>query len=350
MVKRLLFIVVGLSASLLHAATLRVGQEGHSTIAGALGDAEPGDTVFVAAGAWSVPEGVTISKDGVVLRGAGAEQTRLDGEEKAYAVVKVNAQGVVVTGFTIAGGSSHGVYLNEENGAHVHHNVITENGDRGILLGMGKPYAKIDHNTFYDNKVSAIYTYRDEPKTAITNNVMVGNSRSIVVDADSNRMTVKYNCFWNQSNDSAWVKKHKTNMKVDPKFVNAGSDFRLAEGSPCLGKGESGSNVGALGKTDGKSLPAPQTGENLGRYMVAVFTSDTETGESLLEELRAAGFTNDESYVEHWTIDNGRIAYGAASKEALRRVGAAVRMVYGIELEESEMFDEDDFDIYVEIP
>jgi hypothetical protein len=241
------------------AKTIEVGSDAQYTDIQAAADAaSDGDTVSVAAGYYEVPAGIEVSTDDVTLQGAGADQTILDGDDSAYAVVSIKAGNVTVTGFTLKGGSSHGVYVNEQNYGNIHHNVITGNSDRGILLGSGEPYAVIDHNTFANNKVSAIYSYRDEPRTRFTNNIVYENGRSIVTDYDSSNMTIKWNCFYGQSNDSVAAASSKTNILKDPVFVDGVlGDFHLKDGSPCLGAGQNGTDIGALGT--GKNPVISQT-------------------------------------------------------------------------------------------
>jgi hypothetical protein len=333
------------------AKTLNVGPGAEYTdIQTALDAASSGDVVGVAAGYYNVPEGLEIKENNVTLKGAGAEQTILDGQEKAYAVVKVGAEGVTVTGFTLQNGSSHGAYISESNWGNIHHNVITGNIDRGILLGSGSPHAIIDHNTFANNKVSAIYAYTDEPKTKFTNNVVYENGRSIVTDSTMSHMTVKYNCFWGQSNDSEATRTSKTNFRADPLFVDATSDFHLQDGSPCLAKGEKESNIGALGTGTNPVIEKLKEQTDGAKYRVVVFANDQDMGEKVLAVVKAAGFANDESYVSDEPNDDANIKYGAADKEDIKTMRKLVSVLYEGKIEESDDFDSDDYDVFINLP
>jgi len=74
------------------AKTLNVGAGAeYSSIQTALDAASSGDVVSVAAGYYKVPDGVEVKANNVTLKGAGAEQTFLDGEGDAYTVVKISA-------------------------------------------------------------------------------------------------------------------------------------------------------------------------------------------------------------------------------------------------------------------
>jgi hypothetical protein len=333
------------------AKTLNVGPGAEYTdIQTALDSASSGDVVSVAAGYYNVPDGVEVKRNNVTLKGAGAEQTFLDGVRKAYAVVKIDAQGVTVTGFTLQNGSSHGAYVSGTNWGNIHHNVITGNIDRGILLGSGTPHAIMDHNTFANNTISAIYAYTDEPKSKFTNNIVYENGRSIVTDSTISHMTVKYNCFWGQSNDSEATRTSKTNFRADPLFVDPAGDFHVQEGSPCLGKGEKDSNIGALGTGTNPIIEKPAAAKTTGVYKIVVYANDEDLGKKVLDVLIAGGFGNSESYVSEDPNDDANIKYGAASKEDVKAMRKLVGAFYDHKLEVKEEFDEDDYDVFINLP
>jgi hypothetical protein len=349
---RILIIAAALLCVLPVAAkTLNVGPDAeYKSIQTALESASAGDVVSVAAGYYKVPDGVEVKANNVTLKGAGAEQTYLDGEGDSYSVVKISAEGVTVTGFTLQNGSSHGAYVSGTNWGNIHHNVIAGNSDRGILLGSGAPHAIIDHNTFANNKVSAIYSYTDNPKTKFTNNVVYENGRAIVTDSTMSHMTVKYNCFWGQSNDSEATRTSKTNFRADPLFVDATSDFHLQEGSSCLAKGEKESNIGALGTGTNPVIEKLKQEVDGAKYRVVVFANDQDMGEKVLAVVKAAGFANDESYLSDEPNDDANIKYGAASKEDIKAMRKLVSVLYDGKIEESDDFDSNDYDVFINLP
>jgi hypothetical protein len=333
------------------AKTLNVGPGAeYTSIQTALDAASTGDVVSVASGCYLVPEGVEIKADNVTLKGAGADRTILDGENEAYAVVKLGAKGVTVTGFTLENGSSHGAYVTDDNWGYIQNNVIAANIDRGILLGSGTPHAVIDHNTFANNKVSAIYSYSDDPKTKFTNNVVYENGRAIVTDSTMSHMTVKYNCFWGQSNDSEATRTSKTNFRADPLFVNTASDFHLQEGSPCLGKGEKESNIGALATGTNPVIEKPKEKAGGAAYRVVVFANDQDLGEKVLGVIKAAGYAKDESYVTDEPNEDASIKYGAAGSDDIEAIHKLVSVLYDGDIEESNDFDSDDYDVFINLP
>ena len=333
------------------AKTLNVPSTEYTDISSALAAASDGDVVSVAAGYYEVPDGIDIETDNVTLKGAGADQTILDGLEKAYAVVSVKAKGVTVTGFTLENGSSHGFYVNESDHGTLSYCVVTGCQDRGMLLGSGKPYAIIDHNTFANNKVSTIYSYRDDPRTKFTNNISYDNGRSIVTDSTMSHMTIKYNCFYGGTNDSLPLATSKTNIDEDPVFVDETGDFHLEDGSPCLGAGKDGSNIGALGKGKNPVIEKPKTVvKATGIYKVVVYANDEDLGKKVLDVLTAGGYASDESYVTEDPNDDANIKYGAASKDDVKAMRKLVGAFYDGKLEEKEEFDEDDFDVFINLP
>jgi len=333
------------------AKTINVGPGAEYTdIQTALDAASSGDVVSVAAGYYNVPDGIEVKKNNVILKGAGADRTILDGHGDAYSVVKLGAEGVTVTGFTLENGSNHGAYVSDSNWGTISDNVITENNDRGILLGSGTPHAVIDHNTFANNKVSAIYSYTDDPRTKFTNNIVYENGRSLVTDSMMSHMTVKYNCFWGQSNDSEATRTSKTNFRADPLFVNSSSDFHLQDGSPCLGKGEKESNIGALGTGVNPVIEKPASKDNGGQYRVVIFTNDQDLGEKILGVINAAGYAQDESYVTDEPNDDANIKYGAASGDDIKAIRKLVSALYDGKVDVSNEFDSDDYDVFINLP
>jgi len=333
------------------AKTLNVGPGAkYTSIQTALDSASAGDVVSVAAGYYNVPDGIELKTDNVTLKGAGAEQTILDGMDKAYAIVSARAKGVTVTGFTLQNGTSHGFYISEDNYGTLSYCVVAGNKDRGILLGSGEPYAVLDHNTFANNRVSTIYSYRDDARTKFTNNISYENGRAIVTDSTVTHMTIKYNCFYGGTNDSEAARTSKTNFLADPLFVDATEDFHLLEGSPCLSKGEKKSNIGALGKGKNPVIEKPTAKKTSGVYKIIVYANDEDLGQKVLDVLVAGGFGNSESYVGDGPDDDANIKYGAATRDDVKAMRKLISVFYDGKLEEQEEFDSDDYDVSINLP
>ena len=342
-----------LAVSATTATVLSVGLlEDYDDISSALGEATPGDTIQVAAGTYDASTEIEIGIPRLVLLGEDPATTFLDGEEEAFAVVNVRAPGVVISGFTVRNGSSHGVYLNDTNWAVIDNNVIADNGDRGILLGMGKPWALITSNTFVNNKVSAIYAYLDQPRTKIVNNIIVDNRRGIVTDSGHlQRMTVDYNCFWGQKSDSAQVQVGKGNILAEPMFADtAQRDFHLRSGSPCIGKGENGKTIGAPGLAPPAPRPGPTLSTDRAAFRIVVFSSDTLLGQKVLTSLRNAGFTNGQNYVTTRPNVYANIKYGEPAEALVDTVINLVAGHYQSPLKRESTRSNTDLDIFINLP
>jgi len=108
--------------------------ENYSTIQAAVDAANPGDTIQVASGIYF--ENVKVGKS-VKIVGEGSETTIIDGNG-TDTVVRVTADGVVISGFTIQRGVKDyrycpGIYLYGSSGATISNNVVSNNS-YGILL------------------------------------------------------------------------------------------------------------------------------------------------------------------------------------------------------------------------
>lgn len=144
-----------------------------STIGAALAAANPGDVIEVAAGTYAPSTNgetypLTVTKDNLVLQGAGMGLTILDAEGTSRVVNWEASTGGRVTGFTIRGG-------------------LADTGG-GLRVGNGAP--EVDGNLFVDNgagvRGAAIYVIRQALPTAtpwIHHNVMWNNYDSTPADA-----------------------------------------------------------------------------------------------------------------------------------------------------------------------
>ena len=151
---------VVLVTSVAAAGVRRVPQD-HTTITAALAAAMPGDTVRVAAGAYSPAANgesfpLVLSKGGVVLLGAGAEATVLDAQATAAVVRHTASPAGRVSGFTITGGrAAEGGGVQVISGdLELDHNRLVSNGASvggAALSAHGSAAPWIHHNVFLDN-------------------------------------------------------------------------------------------------------------------------------------------------------------------------------------------------------
>ncbi len=221
------------------------GSGDYRKINDAIENASEGDVIFVKPGTYY--EKVEIETDNIALIGAGPGKTIIDADGE-YSAVDINADGCIVSGFTLTGASSHGIYVGDGH-HHIHHCLITDNDDRGIYLSnlFGDGSALIEFCTIVDNKVSGIYSIDDNPKTIIRYCIITGRGRGIVSDENKEGMTITYNVLKNKSTNFDRVKRGKGNIEADPLFVNPKKgDYRLKKGSPAINIDGKGNNAGCF--------------------------------------------------------------------------------------------------------
>lgn len=223
------------------------GTAEYETISDAIDDASDGDVILVRPGIYEEEVELDESTDNLTLVGQDPAKTIIDADGE-YAAVTLAGGNHRVSGFTIRGGDSHGIYVRD--GQHqIDHCLIIANSDRGIYASTmaGNPAVNVDHCTIVENKVSGLYIVRDNPKTSITNSIIAFNGRGIVCDRNEGKMTVNNNCLFNNGENLDRVPKGKGNIEQDPQFVNrSAGNYRLKKSSPCIGKASDGSNIGCF--------------------------------------------------------------------------------------------------------
>jgi len=118
----------------------------YPTIQEGIDAANPGDTVMVEPGTYV--ENITISKDGIMLQGSGADVTIIDGGNSGSVIKMSGVSDVTISGFTITNGLGDGEdYQGNDNGGGIavyecsnitiQNNVITQNRVIGGLADGG---------------------------------------------------------------------------------------------------------------------------------------------------------------------------------------------------------------------
>lgn len=221
------------------------GKADYRTIQEALDAAGDGAVILVKPGTYVEEVKFPSGRKRITLAGSGPDKTVVDAGD-AYAAVKLAGDGHRVTGLTLRGAKSHGVYV--ADGSHrIDRCLIAGNGDRGIYLSsmFGDGRARIDHCTIVANDVSGIYDANEKPGTKVTNSIVARNARGIAVDGDRDEsIAVTYCCLRNESNTGDSF-SGTGNITEDPQFVNpAKGNYRLKPGSPCKGTASDGSDMG----------------------------------------------------------------------------------------------------------
>ena len=289
------------------AATTRRVPEDYARIVEALGASQAGDTVRVAAGMYSPatnlePFPIVLANPGVCLIGAGAEACTLDAAQSG-SVVRCDAPGVRVSGFTLTGGNAtrgggvdieagdaqvdhdrilgnaavergsgiyaapgttpwihhdvvwgsrdaqpaapgdpHGVQLTGAN-ALVEFNTIGRGDSNGLIVESGAE-PTIRNNLFYQNGSATLHRGRGicalgGPGTVIRDNLFYGNFLAAIL---VQVISSYQDLTAQQANDANPGDGILENLDADPAFLLADSvDVHLTAGSPAIDAGYTGS-------------------------------------------------------------------------------------------------------------
>jgi pectin methylesterase-like acyl-CoA thioesterase len=234
----------------LPAADITVAEDGsgdYETIGEALDEASEDDVILIKPGVYK--EEIEIDEDAgpFTLVGEDPATTVIDADGE-YAALTLKSSGNHISGLTLKGGESHGLYI-PGGKQKIDYCLIIENGDRGIYISTmaGGGSADINHCTIADNKVSGIYCANKDDKTTITNSILADNKRSLVYDGDGLNLVVKYTCLNSTDQDSDEAKSGSDNIRKEPKFKDQGDgNYELKPGSPCVKAAKDGSNMGCF--------------------------------------------------------------------------------------------------------
>jgi parallel beta-helix repeat protein len=153
----------------------------YSTIQAAINASSNGDVVIVAPGTYY--ENINM-KNGVIVKGAGADVTTIDGGENGHVVVFNSASGTI-SGFTITNSgtdpiSRSGIYISQST-VNINNNIIGNNR-YGIRL-LSNSNCIITGNKVINNSAEGIQV--SDSNGTISNNVIAGNSRDGIRCFDS---------------------------------------------------------------------------------------------------------------------------------------------------------------------
>jgi hypothetical protein len=131
-------------------------------------------------------------------------------------------------------------------GVEIRHNIIANTWAWGILLKKNSE-ATIEHNLIYNGRIHGIGVRRDTrkpedlgSKAVVRHNIIVGTRTFVWRDAVS-QLESDYNLGFSVRD----LKGRRDHDRIgDPLFTDAPNDFTLRAGSPALGAGKSGENLG----------------------------------------------------------------------------------------------------------
>jgi len=207
-----------------------------SSIQSAIDYASVGDTIFVRNGTYY--ENVMVNKK-VSLVGDGRQDTFIDGNGSGT-IIKVTADNVAITGFTIRNGGAEpdesgiyvessycsitgntisgngltGVYLNSSSGCFLGENTIADNSGEGVMLFyssnntcvgntvthnnvgfwlISSPRNNLSHNTMIENRNGGVNLFYSSVNTLANNIITDNDNYGLVLDYSSENNTVTSN-------------------------------------------------------------------------------------------------------------------------------------------------------------
>jgi hypothetical protein len=208
-----------------------------------------GDTLLAAPGVYV---GNLHDHKGLRIEGAGPELcTILPSAPGRVVFLEKTCQ---LVGFTVTGGDTHGVVGGLNSIVHVERCAIVWNGGDGLRLkgysGWSGMESVVHQCTLSENGGGGIYM-KSQNLVFMSNSIVYGN----VGDNFITWTGGFHGCCssWVSNTDIEYEDTFSLgyfgsgNFEEDPVFLDeAGGDFRLAPGSPCIGVGSGGSDLGAF--------------------------------------------------------------------------------------------------------
>jgi parallel beta-helix repeat protein len=187
-----------------------IGAGNYTKIQWAIENATVGDTVFVYAGAYN--EKVILNKT-INLTGEGRDVTIINNSGLGGDTVKITANYVNISGFTITNGRSYwdsGICAVNVNGSRIYNNNVSNNG-YGIYLGNSN-LSIISGNLLSQNIYRAIYLDYSN-KNEIWDNSVFHNADGIrLIDSKTNNIAGN-NVSWSDKN-GVWISSDSDNNQV----------------------------------------------------------------------------------------------------------------------------------------
>lgn len=236
----------------------------YDKIADALGNADAGDTILVKRGTYN--ENITLIM-GVVLKGEDPLTTIIDGGRRGPTVM--GTSGAEMSHFTVKNGIE-GI-LCENAAPYIHHCYVLDNKATGIGAFISLPWLR--NNVVYGNRWSGILAWGAKSLDAyIEHNVVLRNGYSglalkgptnlvarnnifmenhyygVFADPAAGQTKVEYNNIYkNYYPFNQFIKVNRTNVSLDPKFMNASlskPNFYCQSTSPMLKRGKGKLDIG----------------------------------------------------------------------------------------------------------
>ncbi len=155
-------------------STEKIKQKPQQSLAERLSTAQPNEVIEVAAGRYALDAGLSITADGVTLRGAGVNDTVLNftNQQQANAALMVKSNNVVIEDMAIENSKAEAIKVEGGNNLAIR-NVRTEwTGEPKSSNGAYGIYVSQAENVLIENSVAI---------GASTTGIYVGNSNNIIV-------------------------------------------------------------------------------------------------------------------------------------------------------------------------
>lgn len=192
------------------AATLYVNPG--DSIQEAVDAAEPGDTIVVRDGTYT--ENITVYKRLTIQSDNGAHATNI--QAAGAHIIKVTADNVNITGFTIEGDSNHcGVYIKDVKTCTISNNIISDNY-QGIYLLNANHNNIINNSAFSNTNYGIVLTggsaHNQISKNNASNNL---NYHGIGLLTASDNNTIANNTANNNGNNGIYLQESNNNKIID---------------------------------------------------------------------------------------------------------------------------------------
>lgn len=166
--------------------------EDYTNVQDAVDAANDGDTIFVYTGVYY--ENIKIFKR-VSLTGEDKDNTILDGGNVGD-VIRIDANSVVISGFTIQHGVDYGLELYDCSDVTITGNIICDNNGGGIQIYYASK-TTVSGNIFEDNYYDGIEV-RLSSRTTVIGNTIKGNLRGCLLLGGSFNKFIKNNFIKNK--------------------------------------------------------------------------------------------------------------------------------------------------------